>query len=182
MSEIWKPIPGFERFYEASDKGNVRSLTRSVIHTWMGRTKTTTKTGRVLRPYIDKDGYAQLRIFGKDGAKKKIGGHQAVALAFIPNPHGLPQVAHKDHNRTNNMPDNLKWATNAENHQDSVAIHRYASAGPIRNKTNAVTIEIVRSIRARYAAGERPTDIARDLGLNPRHVTKIVNRERWAHA
>jgi hypothetical protein len=41
--------------------------------------------------------------------------HRLVAKAFLPNPHNLPQVHHKDENRSNNNLENLEWVTNLEN-------------------------------------------------------------------
>lgn len=37
--------------------------------------------------------------------------HRAVALAFLPNPEGLPTVDHKNQNKTDNRVDNLRWAS-----------------------------------------------------------------------
>lgn len=42
-----------------------------------------------------------------------------------------------------------------------------------------LTADQVRSIRARVAAGERQTDIARELGMNKNHVNDIVLRKVW---
>ena len=41
--------------------------------------------------------------------------HICVALAFIPNPNGLPCINHKDGNKANNRVDNLEWCSHAEN-------------------------------------------------------------------
>ena len=38
-----------------------------------------------------------------------------VAETFIPNPKNLPEVNHKDSNKSNNCIDNLEWITNADN-------------------------------------------------------------------
>lgn len=47
MNETWRPIAGWENFYEVSDHGNVRSLPRTLIRRNGMRY---TVRGRVLRP------------------------------------------------------------------------------------------------------------------------------------
>lgn len=41
--------------------------------------------------------------------------HRLVALAFIPNPDGLPEVNHIDENTANNHATNLHWCTSKYN-------------------------------------------------------------------
>lgn len=43
--------------------------------------------------------------------------HRLVAMAYIPNPLGLPQVNHKDENKSNNDVSNLEWITRLENNR-----------------------------------------------------------------
>ena len=50
-----------------------------------------------------------------NGKKVTIRIHRAVAQTFIPNPHNLPEVNHKDGNKQNNIADNLEWVTRSEN-------------------------------------------------------------------
>ena len=44
-----------------------------------------------------------------------------------------------------------------------------------------LTDDEVRSIRRRYAAGEKQQDIADSLGIKQWTVSTIVRRQRWAH-
>jgi hypothetical protein len=181
MIEEWRPIPGYETFYEASNYGRVRSLDRHVRHIWRGNPKTIFKAGRILSPETDDDGYLRVRLSDEAGKQKKFGIHQVVALAFIPNPENLPEVAHIDHRRQNNAPGNLKWASRAGNHSDSVIENRYAFSGPGIGKKRTFTADDIRSIRARYEAGERQVAIANSLGVRQEQIRKIVMRERWTH-
>lgn len=67
------------------------------------------KHGRILKPAI-RNGYC--RVYLKD---KWYPVHRLVAMAFIPNPDGLPEVNHKDFNKFNNCVDNLEWCTRKYN-------------------------------------------------------------------
>lgn len=88
--EIWKDIAGYEG-YQISNHGRVKSHY---------------KTARILKPYLNTDGYLNIDI-----KKKQYKVHRLVAEAFIPNPENLPQVNHKDENKTNNNVTNLEWCT-----------------------------------------------------------------------
>ena len=92
--EIWCPIKGFEGQYQVSDQGRVKSL----------------KFGkeRILKPIRDKDGYLLVNLC-KNGEIKQCLVHRLVAQAFIPNPNNLPQVNHRDEDKTNNSVQNLEW-------------------------------------------------------------------------
>lgn len=62
--------------------------------------------------------------------------HRLVAEAFIPNPHGLPAVNHKDGNKLNNSVNNLEWISIAENNQ-----HAYDIG--LKPKTNGVESRLI---------------------------------------
>lgn len=116
MKETWKAIAGYEGFYEVSNLGNVRSLTRVV----KGRNNTTRIIqGRLLVPKIG-NGYLRVSLCREDSKIKTISIHRLVASAFLLNANNLPQVNHIDGNKRNNRTDNLEWCTQSEN-----MIHAY---------------------------------------------------------
>ena len=91
--EKWKDAPGFPG-YQVSDAGRVK---RSI-------------NGKMLRPVCYSNGYYVVNLSGK-----RIGVHRLVALAFIPNPSGLPQINHKNENKADNRVANLEWCDSQYN-------------------------------------------------------------------
>jgi hypothetical protein len=118
MDETWRPVPGWEGLYEVSCFGGVRSLDRKVGNGWGAGRRSSgeyIKRGRVLAQRSDKDGYAGVRLQA-DGRMEHHRVHRLVCLAF----HGRPPteshvVAHGDGTKRNNIPSNLRWATQSEN-------------------------------------------------------------------
>lgn len=111
--ENWKEIKGYEGYYEISNKGNVRSITRSV-----GARGNSLRIleGKELTPTKNPEGYLFVNLW-KD-SKKEIGLiHRLVATAFKDNPDNLPEVHHIDFDKENNCADNLRWISKKENRQ-----------------------------------------------------------------
>lgn len=102
MEEIWKPIPGYECLYLASNYGRIRSIKRN------------TTSGKVLKQKMDKNGYCIVSMY-KEGKMKSKKVHRLVWEAFNgPIPDGM-QINHKDENASNNNLDNLMLCTQKEN-------------------------------------------------------------------
>lgn len=86
--------------YEVSSMGRVRNV----------------KTGRILKPQKNKDGYLQVGLC-KNGNKKKVSVHRLVAFAFIENDdvENKNDVNHINELRHDNRVENLEWMTHKEN-------------------------------------------------------------------
>lgn len=114
---IWKDIPGYEGFYQASDEGQIRSVTKSVRQ-WSGGTQV--KKGKILSPAIDRIGYLNCAL-SRLNKLRSFKVHRLVALAHIPNPNGHREINHKDANKLNNHVDNLEWCDHSHNVRHAVA-------------------------------------------------------------
>lgn len=66
--------------------------------------------GEILNISINSQGYPYVFIAGKSHRL-----HGLVALKYIPNPDNLPCVDHKDDNKINYLPENLKWISYSDN-------------------------------------------------------------------
>lgn len=107
--EIYKDIEGYEGLYQISNEGRVKSIR-------FGKE-------RLLKPKTERKGYLRVDL-SKDGKQKSCLVHRLVAMAFIPNHTNLPQVNHKDEDKTNNRVDNLEWCDCTYNNNYGTAIER----------------------------------------------------------
>lgn len=141
MPEVWKDCAGYEGIVQVSSEGRVRSLgTKS--HGQHLYSKSITTFGYEI---------VHLNINGRSRNKFV---HRLVAEAFIPNPHGLSQVNHKNGDKTDNRVENLEWCTPGQNsrHRD-LLYGDTMGKGSARKKVRCVeTQEVFGSMRD---AGEK---------------------------
>jgi len=157
-TEIWKSHPDIVGI-EVSNLGRVRTLDRVVS----SEKRTRFQKGRVLKQNENNSGYMRvhIRIDGKQDIKLV---HRLVAQTFIPNPDSIPEINHKDSNRTNNSADNLEWCT----HQENIAYREEfgkASGRPVF-AVNLATLEVSR-YPSQMGAG-------RSLGVFYQSISKVI--------
>lgn len=115
-AERWLPVPGFDKQYEVSDRGRVRSLARLVIDKYGRRHPV---EPRLLAQHPDGQGRLKVRLCdGPRSPTRKV--HLLVLEAFVgPRPDGMV-ACHADDDYLNNHLLNLRWDTLSANAYDSV--------------------------------------------------------------
>lgn len=111
--EIWKPIPSYEGFYEASTQGRIRSVPREMPHP-RNKKMVFSRPGRILKSELDKCGYPVVTL-SKGNKQRTYKIHRLVAMTYIDNPDNLPQIDHINNRRYDNRPENLRWCTTQQN-------------------------------------------------------------------
>lgn len=112
--ERWRPIPGYEGRYEASDQGRIRSLPRTVVGSNGGRYPV---RGGVLRLQTRDNGYLTV-LLGRGGSPQLV--HRLVMAAFVgPCPEGQ-EVRHLNGDRSDDRLGNLAYGTKSRNMYDAV--------------------------------------------------------------
>ena len=119
MTEQWRTAvydgEVYEELYKVSNLGKILSLNYR-------------NTGKpdLMTPRKRKDGYSQVGL-RKNGKTKKCYVHRLIAETFLENPDNLPEVNHKDEDKTNNFvflnedgtvdeeKSNLEWKSHKDN-------------------------------------------------------------------
>lgn len=111
--EIWKPINGYDGRFFISNFGRCISKARLVE----GKKSYQKKMDNILCPHDNGHGYMQYTI---ENQHKYI--HRLVAQEFIPNPLNKREIDHIDGNKSNNVVENLRWATRSENASNPITL------------------------------------------------------------
>lgn len=176
MREEWKPVKGYEGYYEVSNLGRVKALSRIVqTKTKNGKSCTRALPEHIMAQPHASNGYLQVAL-SKGGSPRIYRVHRLVAAAFLDNPYNLPEVNHIDEDKSNNSVSNLEWCDHAYN-------QRYGNkpAKGERNGMARLSSSQVQEIRRRRASGEKLETIAADYGISINHVSNVAKGRRWRH-
>lgn len=167
--EIWKNIDGYKPIYQVSDAGRVRSIARETIARYAIQRKT-----RILKATKDHVGYNVAYLYDEFGKRRTVRVHRLVALAFIPNPDGLPEIDHIDGNKQNNFVVNLKWTTHKGNCSNPVTAKKqsFYVAENAKHKRSIIAY----TIDGKFV-GEWPTITmaAQETGTNRHSISYVAN-------
>lgn len=168
MEEIWKPIPGYEGIYEASNLGRIRtangkttSNARCPVRVWQQR---------VLKSKVQtrSSGRKDQRVnLWKDGVESTHLVARLVAMSFLPMPFDKLTVNHINGNPMDNRIENLEWCTLQEN------IHHAFETGLQKNSEKAVVLE---SFDGHKLSFKSMAEASRYLGRNHGYVSGQIAR------
>lgn len=115
MSEKWKPITGFEGYYEVSNQGRVRSVPRTTIRS---NGIPMTVRGRVISQHPG-NSFGHLKVvLQRNGKWTSHWVHRLVALEWCERAPGFDHVLHGPLGETENAASNLRWGTPVQNAAD----------------------------------------------------------------
>ena len=116
--EEWRDVVGWENLYKVSSFGRIATLSHTIDYTSDYDGEIIPKIYKVKqcvrKMYKDRAGYSVVTL-RKGKYFKLLKVHRLVAMAFIPNPKNLPQVNHKDEDKSNNTIENLEWCSDLYN-------------------------------------------------------------------
>ena len=140
------------------------------------------KVGLVMKLCADSDGYFVVGLSDpKTKIRKTYKVHRLVALAFVDNPNGYPEINHIDEDKRNNTYSNLEWCTTRYNLTYG---HRLDCARGERNEKHKLTIDQVKEIRETYIKGDLQygqSALGKKYGVAHGSIAAIVKGKSWKH-
>lgn len=179
MKEIWKDVLGYEGLYSVSNLGRIKAYYRRV------------DSGKCHREwkehilYCAKDGCGYYRTnLAKNGHNHTVKVHRIVAQAFLPNPDNLPEVNHKNGDKTDNRVENLEWCTRSYNikHSIDLGLKTKLFKNGSKNVSAKLSDEDVDWIRNHYKHRDKEfgiSKIAKKFNVNRATIGRIVNNHTW---
>lgn len=174
VEEEWKPVNGYNRWYEISNYGRLIS--------WKNNNHgNRAKEPKLLKPISHNAGYKDYCL-RKNGRTTRYLRHVLVAKHFVDNPQNLPEVNHKDGDKSNDFYLNLEWCTHAENMKHGFDTGLINNRGENNGNTSLTKDDV---IEIKYLLQNAPDltqkDIANRYNVAPQTINGIKNGRRWNH-
>jgi hypothetical protein len=169
INEIWKEVELNSR-YEISTLGNIR--TKEMV--LLGRNRHRTIKSHNIKVHFDSDGYLTMTRYEKHkNIKSHI--HRMMAIVFISNPLNLPQVNHKDGNKSNNSLNNLEWCSASDNVKHSFLLG-LGVTGEKHHNSKLSTIEVL-EIRKLFKEGKTRKELVDKYKVSRSNIERIINNK-----
>jgi hypothetical protein len=160
----WRPVVGYEDYYEVSDGGQVRSR----------MTRTRGRAGYILHPRLNKDGYPEVNLCVND-KRHLVRVHTLVVRAFLGETPDGKQVNHKNGIKNDNRLENLEFVTPSENRKHAFAIGLQQGRGGEQCHFHKLTADEV--LRIAMCKNRVPVrHVAIHFGVSCHTISRIFNR------
>jgi hypothetical protein len=175
--EIWRDVPGFGGFFQASSLGRIRSKERKVFKRhYSGKVIEQVYRERVLLQ-SDRDDFGHKVVHVSiNGKKMNVSVHRFVLLAFVGEPENGMVACHNNGNANDNRPENLRWDTQYENNQDRKSHGRYNKG----EHHHEAKIRESNVLEIRNWRGKKK-DALEKFGISHSQYYRIRNAESWKH-
>lgn len=175
-TETWKPVIGYEGYYEVSDFGRVRSMNRWVKHQHGGDRKL---KGKIMAGGSQLSGHRCV-VLCRENQPHTQRIHRLVLEAFAgPAPSGMC-ARHLDGNPKNNRIDNLTWGTMLENSADRIR-HGRSNKGERHGISKLTDSKVIKMREIRRLTGESYSAIGAKFGVSYRTAGRAIRGESWSH-
>ena len=146
-----------------------------------------TKKGKIFSTLTNKElkydkscrGYCKVKLMDRRlGKFISLQVHRLVALQFIKNPNNLPEINHKDGNKSNNSIYNLEWCTAEYNKRHAVetGLYKIEEDSPRAKLTKEQVIQIYKD----WETCKTKTVLARKYNVSDALIGEIVRGVRWS--
>ena len=175
--EIWKTAvyddEVYEGLYKVSNWGRILSLNYR-----------NTGKAKLRTPVTDTKGYFQVKL-SKNGKRKTCSVHRLVAFTFLDNPENLPEINHKDEDKTNNFvflnedgsvdkeKSNLEWKNHKDNMNHGTRTERSAKTQSKTVLQLSLSGELIKEWESIQECGRN--------GFNIGHVCNCCNGKEKTH-
>ena len=171
MDEEWRPVLGWEGYYEVSNKGNVRSLPRR------GLVRNRIYGGRLLGKGVDFFGYETVMLCKPQFPQSRKKVHRLVLLAFVGNPPDGTECCHNNGVKTDNRLENLRWGDRFGNIADNISHGKQPRWD--KHPMAKLTLQQVANIKN---STKTAAELSRIHGVSTRSIRNIRNGENWVGA
>ena len=167
----WKPVVGWEGWFEVSDHGDLRSVTRRVEYS---NGSTRIYKGQNKRIHTDRYGYARGSL-NRPGKSETCQMHVLVCEAFHgPRPSPDAEVCHANDIRDDNRAENLSWGTRQSNAREMAERNRIKGERHPRQKLTAFQVFMLRE-----SSYDSISQLARKFGVARGTMHSVVKGKNW---